>query len=382
MMAGAHAEWLEGMRRARVLEVASALGLTVGSTNGNPWISPCPACQQKRRNAKPTAMREPARGEKRGAIVPVDGGAGWWCSFCHAGGDALRLVELHEGGRPWAELGESDRARVREWCGGFLGLDTSSPGAIAVSQARKAAKVARVAELEPAPSAAPVYPPAEELAALWAACVPVTDDAEASAYLSGRGIDPVRVAELDAARALPLEGADLPPWARVWRSRRLRVVLPLVDFRGVPRSVLARTVVPSAELPEGTLKSMAPKGYGRAGLVLACPFARRVLELGAKPSWWADDAPTLRVIVAEGEVDFLAWCAEASDANEHAPAVLGVTSGSWTAELAARIPDGAVVVVATDDDKGGDRYATKILETLAPRMRVGLVRVERWRPRA
>jgi len=141
-----------------------------------------------------------------------------------------------------------------------------------------------------------------------------------------------------------------------------------VDTHGAPRSVLARTVVPSAELPPDALKSAAPKGYGRAGLVLACPFARRVLEHGARPSWWADDAPAFRVVVAEGEPDFLTWATDASEANEHAPAVLGVTSGSWTAELAARIPDGAEVVVRTHADKGGAAYASKILETLAPRI--------------
>jgi DNA primase len=127
---------------------------------------------------------------------------------------------------------------------------------------------------------------------------------------------------------------------------------------------------------------MAPKGYDKAKLVFACPFARLVLKHGAKPSWWADDAPTFRVVVAEGEIDFLTCAADASDANEHAAAVLGVTSGSWTAELAARVPDGAVVVVATDDDKGGEAYARRIVDTLAPRMRAGRVSVERWKPRA
>jgi len=356
MMARATAEWLDGLRV---------------SERGTGWVSPCPACGRERRNATTPS-------EKRGAVGITRDGHGWTCFPCEASGDALDLVAHKLGGKRFRELGDSYKAEVRAWCVDFLGLDTSAPRAIAAGQARTAAKVARVAELEPERRAEPVYPPAEELAALWAACVPVTADAEASAYLTGRGLDPVRVADLDAARTLPLEAPGLPTWASSWASRRMRLVVPLVDAHGAMRSVLARTVIPSAELPADALKSAAPKGYGRAGLVLACPFARRVLEHGAKPSWWADDAPVFRVVVAEGEIDFLTCAADAS----HAPAVLGVTAGSWTAELAARIPDGALVVVATDDDKGGEAYARRIVDTLAPRMRAGRVSVERWRPRA
>ena len=373
-MMGATAEWLDGMKRAGVLEVAAALGLRV-SERGTGWVSPCPACGRERRNASTPS-------EKRGAVGLTRDGHGWTCFPCEASGDALDLVAYKLGGKRFRELGDSYKAEVREWCGGFLGLDTTAPRALAASQARKAARVARVSDLELERTAEPVYPPAEELAALWAACVPVVHDEAAALYLLGRRIEPFRVADLDAARALPLDASGLPAWANSWASRRLRLVVPLVDVRGAMRSVLARTIVPSAELPPDALKSAAPKGYGRAGLVLACPFARRVLEHSAKPSWWTDDAPAFRVVVAEGEIDFLTCAAEASDANEHAPAVLGVTSGSWTAELAARIPDGTTVVVATDDDKGGETYARRIVETLAPRMRAGLVRVERWRPGA
>ena len=85
------------------------------------------------------------------------------------------------------------------------------------------------------------------------------------------------------------------------------------------------------------------------------------------------------VVVVEGLPAFLAWCADASDADEDAPAVLGILSGSWTAEHAARIPDGARIVIDTDhgDKNGdGDRYAARIASTFEGRP-VDLLRMTR-----
>jgi hypothetical protein len=56
-----------------------------------------------------------------------------------------------------------------------------------------------------------------------------------------------------------------------------------------------------------------------------------------------------------------------SDANELAPAVLGIVNGSWTEEIAARIPDGTRVVVRTHSDGAGDDYAAKIVHSLSAR---------------
>jgi DNA primase len=47
-------------------------------------------------------------------------------------------------------------------------------------------------------------------------------------------------------------------------------------------------------------------------------------------------------------------------------ATLAVFSGSWSPEMAAKIPDGSEVVLALDNDKTGERYAREILGTLGP----------------
>jgi len=57
------------------------------------------------------------------------------------------------------------------------------------------------------------------------------------------------------------------------------------------------------------------------------------------------------------------------------PAVLGVVAGSWTAELAARIPNGARVLIMAPFDRKGDECAAAIAATLVKKCQV-----RRWNP--
>jgi len=43
-------------------------------------------------------------------------------------------------------------------------------------------------------------------------------------------------------------------------------------------------------------------------------------------------------------------------------------SGSWSAAIAARIPNGSHVVIATDNDAAGDKYAEIIAASLSGRV--------------
>jgi hypothetical protein len=223
----------------------------------------------------------------------------------------------------------------------------------------------------------PTYPPRDEVLALWASSSSVTADRDVAAYLATREIDPVAVHDRDLARALSPDAR--PRWASFnradWYALGYRLILPLYDARGDLRSVVARDVapLPGSDAP----KSCAARGYQRRALVFACGLGRLVLASGAAPEWWAP-GPPLRIIIREGEIDFLLSALRVSDANEHAPAVLGITAGSWTSSIAARVPDGAEIAIATDADEAGDGYALAIEDTLADRD----VRIGRWKPTA
>jgi 5S rRNA maturation endonuclease (ribonuclease M5) len=70
----------------------------------------------------------------------------------------------------------------------------------------------------------------------------------------------------------------------------------------------------------------------------------------------------MAIIVAEGESDYLSLC-------QRYPGhpVLGVFSGSWCAEWAARIPPYSEVTIRTDNDDAGERYAREISKSLKDR---------------
>lgn len=236
-------------------------------------------------------------------------------------------------------------------------------------------------------------PPQREVVALWNACRPVAEDPAARAWLESHRIDPERVAADNLALALPSEG--LPGWARAhlegrmqsWAESGHRLVLPLVDVQGQLRTVLARDLTGRHR----EKKSLSPLGHARRGLFLRCPAARTALwpdrvrepvaEL-ASPAWHTD-APTRRLVVVEGEKKYLRAATLASDADPHAPGVIGIVSGSWSDDLAALIPNGWRVRVDVDPDgepdgpkaSGGALYATKILRSLDARWTAGFVAV-------
>jgi len=234
--------------------------------------------------------------------------------------------------------------------------------------------------------ACPKRHPREEIAAFWNSCRPVTEDAEVCAYLKKRCLSPATVEERDVARAVPAIG-ELPWWARycgqAWNTARqkFRLVVKLFGATGQLESVHARALYPQDS--KGRDKAAAVAGASLKGLVMAEELGRLLLTVSSV----GDGRPAVELVrrcglwIAEGSPDFCTLAAEWSDADEDAPAVLGILSGTWTEELALRIPDGCEVIIATHNDPAGDRYAAGILATLEQRRRANLIKVRRWKPR-
>ena len=355
--------WVDGARLADLATVAEMLGL-----NGRGRaLAPCPSCGLDRRGSA----------DPRGPVSTFGNGL-WKCQRCQAGGDAIDLVSHQLHGRPLREARADELRDVREWftrnglisdAGGPEGPQASMGG----NQRPFGPQAGREAPARPLPP--PVYPPAGEVSALWDAACDVRRIESASAWLRGRGLDPATVAEMDLARALP-DGAPCPPWAHFgrfsWVGAGYRVLVPLYDARGALVTLRARLVTPPVEGVKPPPKALPPAGrdvrFEVRGAVMASGAARAVLVTGGRPKGWPAGLP-VRLVVTEGEPDFLTWSTSAACVGGEWGA-FGLFSGSWTPDLAARIPDGSRIVVRTHNDTAGHKYAETVKNTLQARCTV------------
>lgn len=101
---------------------------------------------------------------------------------------------------------------------------------------------------------------------------------------------------------------------------------------------------------EASTKTLWPTGYAAAGLFFAAGSGLELLR-GRGPT---------RVVLCEGLTDTLAMALHSARAGRHDVAVLGGTSGSWGALSAVPWPPNVRVVIATDLDPQGERYAETI----------------------
>lgn len=347
-------DWFSELRAHAVTAVGVAFGLT--KTHGR-GLSPCPACG--------AGMRHPRRGDKRGAVGVRSDELGWRCHECNASGDAVTLAALVATGsanpnvQRWSEVRAA--CAQRGLCSGDSRREPLTP---------------RVAALrtESFGGSPPRRPPSAEVAALWAACHPASGDRPASAWLRERALNPADVEAFDLARVLPVS-IRAPSWAsfrgRPWPETTHRLLVPLFDASGTMRSIHARALVPATPAD----KAASPAGAEIRGLVMADALGQRLLaglQLGdGRPA--AELVRKAGVWIAEGVPDFLTLASAWGDADEAAPAVFGVIAGSWSSEIAARMPDGCTVVIATHADDAGGRYAVRIADTLGER-----VSLRRW----
>jgi hypothetical protein len=315
----------------RVLVVG--LGLLGGARReGSAWLVCCPA-----HNDRSPSLRL-SIGPRGGTRAKCFSGKCAW------GGDAINLTRLVLG----CEFPEA-----LEVLAGIVGVAPMDDVAAPPPRPRPPPPPPR-----PAPPERPL-PPAAEVVEAWAACVPLGDAEDACAYLRGRALDPVALEDADVVRVLPPKAipfAPLPLWVETWREQGYRLVARIFDEAGQARSLRAW------RLDGATPKRKAAAGFRSSGLVLADAGGVAMLRGELTPGW---------VILVEGEPDLCTWAASFSDADETAPAVLGITGpGSWSDAIAARIPDGAEVHLRTDDDESGETYAAEMGATLIGRCRL------------
>lgn len=333
--------WLVQLRDRGVLAVGKALGLQ----EIRRWsLSPCPSCGRTKRGSH----------DHRGPIGIRRDNAGWVCHRCEASGDPITLAAWVVEGQPkpfswrriWIECCDA----------GLCDGPYPSPRPQGHTLQRKP-----ISRLLPKPTPyVPRYPPASEIRKLWERCVPVTRDIEVAAWLAGRCLDPEAIAYLDLVRCLPMSSVQLPSWARMglysWAQSSHRIIVRFWNAHGDPVTLHARATKGDAK-PKG----ISPRGFDIQGTVMADRQGWELLR----------SASTERqVLIAEGVPDWLVWSTWAQRKGSTAPAVLGVISGSWTDDIAKRIPDRTRVLVRTHPDKAGHKYADKITASLISRCKV------------
>lgn len=420
------------------------MAAAVGMRPGTRGYTPCPACNAERRGGEdrraPVGVTADGQGwscfpcgakgdaidlvaqriaGKRMADLPADrqGDVRAWCARAGWCEPATPLPPLSPVGRVAVELfGKLPPKGDPRWraAGRELRRREAAGEVIPEPPAPEPREPSPPVELRPmatpsgpengAPNAAekpaPEPPPLEEVAALWAACRPVNGPgcaAVAGDWLREvRGVDVDALAALDAVRVLPREH-PWPRWLPLVGMERAawlalyRLAAPMYDAAGELRALRFRAVDrvrepdPAADPPRlrwralpVQRKALAPIGSRLAGLVLADPWGLALLRGGREVEGVPWDGS---VLVAEGEIDLWAATTNAARIREAGTfAGFAVVAGSWTPELAARIPDGARVTIATDPDSTGDKYAETVRATLAGRCKVrrSKARPETW----
>jgi hypothetical protein len=332
-------------RLADPREVARRLGLDGGKvvSQGGKGITIC--C--------------PAHGDRTPSLSLTRGPDGTLrvrCFGCELQGDVFSLLAAVDG-----RTLPRDFPAVLEQAAALAG--------VALDDARGSTAWTQRPRFVPPPPVPPRYPPAAEVQALIEACGPCARDPEIAAELTRRKIDPVGVDRYGLAFALPLS-AKLPDWAGYiggrenavpWTVDGYRLIVPMRGSDGKVTSVRARAVTPR---PEGMPKALPASGYSSVGLVMACPCAAVMLSFGA----WVGRCER-RVVVSEGEPDWLTWASRGSGPRELASLGIG-GAGQWTQGLADRVPDGSTVILRTDQDDAGDKYAESITASLRGRCKV------------
>ncbi len=277
-----------------------------------------------------------------------------YCHGCGKSGDALSLIAAVN--RLDTKGDFPDVLRLAAEIGGRWDLVDATPSNVPHVHAKRPDR-----DMTPPRE----YPPETEVSEVWNSAFPATDDVDARMMLEHRSLDVEAITDRDLARVLPMS-VQLPRWARyqgrTWVETDHRLILPAYDAHGRMKSLRAWRVA-NGETP----KRLPPAGYRASGLVLADPFAVGLLR--AQFPHAAVQAP-LRVVIAEGEPDFLTWATRFSDADETAPLVIGVGGGSWSDAFARRVPSGSRVIIRTDHDRAGDRYAECVRASLAGRCAV------------
>lgn len=297
-----------------------------------------------KRQARGLMVRCPVHAERTPSCSirqAEDGTVAAKCHGCNWSGDALSLVAVVRGLDP-----HRDFPRVIQEAAALCGyvVDDSKPAPPPVAWK---------------PLALPPRqrPPVTEVEAIWVASSSVAEaTADVALFLLRRRLSLPDLSKLDLVRVAPLKYAWPSWWPETW-AKSWRIVTRAYEADGKLASLHARAI------DDASPKTRWPFNCRADGLIFGDAAGVALLRGDAR----AFD----RVLVVEGLTDMIAaslW------AVGRRVAVISVTSGSSAALMHVRWPSGVPVVVATDHDDAGNRYAAAV-EAAVPKR----ISVARWR---
>lgn len=377
--------WFDDVReRADVGAVLAEMGAT---RRRDRW-TPCPVCGEA----------ATSKGDRRGPVRTWRKGAatGWACmrGGCGHAEDVVATVARAAG---YPEPRAEDWGHVQAWAAA-RGLCPPREGWAAPEGVRMKARRSEVERPRE-------YASATTARRVWDRALPVDRDPAAVAWLADRvaregdgDAEAVlrRVVATDLARVLPV-GAEVPRWARCqgypWSANGLhdgrgeqvaavgapvgwRLLLRAWGADGELAGLRARSLW-VGDRHDAHRKEIAPIGGTPPGSVYACGLARALLQgrvVGAGAAFRARDREVVwsgAVVIREGGPDWLLSAGSPAAAEGPAVATIGIWAGAWVGEggaaLAGRLRAAgtARVLVATDPDEAGRRYAGQIGSALA-----------------
>lgn len=334
----ARAKWVDEVKASGVVEIAERLGMEVQVLGGRKPRIPCPSCKEETRHR--------SRGDRRLAADVVHDGSGWYCfnASCGARGDAIDLVAYAEEGSRFRDLAADARRRVAGVCIKLLGMIPSD---------------VRERVREPRAEPEPAYPPLSAVMDVWELCRPLDSEPAGMRWCAEKRIDLATAVEWDNVRVLP-DLVRLPECASKWSWFRNRLVAKMYDAHGHHVSLEARRPFASNYGPKAM--ALGNELGERRRLVFAAPAGVAALQSGEFSG---------TVLWVEGPKKMLQAQLDNWDA-----AVIGIVSGSVTAELLSRFPR-ARHVILTDPDSAGAKLATAIVQAATADQRRNGMRIPR-----
>lgn len=381
--------WLEELRARQVLQLAEVFGLQVRGRH----LWPCPTCNEEHRSSS----------DRR--LGPVHFNRETWaCQRCGAKGGALQLIALCLG-LPIPEKGDGPAWGAFREAAASYGL--CSPADDSTPREQQPRPLPRPAPAQAEPAFERTAEQVRLARAIWDAGDPSPTTSDIlRRYCIARGYGEAGAVFLGSAgmmRAAPRRrDARWPSWVRfkkgegsAYPNAGWQILVPVCSPTGDLIDLRFRWagVEPDPETgwrdtkPPFAAKSLASRGLGRqrSTVIAPCPVARALLAAG-RAAAGGPLAPGVvwdgrQVWLFEGETD--AWAVAARleatlPPSEGRPAIMGYCSGSFSEEIARRLPDDIDVAIWPDRDENaaGITMARKQVIPLLTRQRVREVEYE------